>query len=80
MKTITMKADDRFFEKITRLAQQLHMTKSELIRNAIAEYEESVRRKALKEQLRDASLRVRNKSQEVAKEFESALTDGLDRC
>ncbi len=78
MKTITMKADDRFFEKVTTLAKQLHLTKSELIRKAVSEYEETVRRRALKEQMRDASLRVREHSRKMAEELEGTLMDGLD--
>ena len=39
MKTITLKTDDNFFEKVTDLAKQLHLSKSELIRRAVAEYE-----------------------------------------
>ncbi len=78
MKTITMKADDRFFEKVTTLAKQLHLTKSELIRKAVNEYEETVRRRALKEQMRDASLRVREHSRKMAEELEGTLMDGLD--
>ena len=78
MKTITLKADERFFEKVTALAKQLHLTKSELIRRAVSEYEETVRRRALKEQMRDASLRVREQSRRIAEEWEGTLEDGLD--
>ncbi len=79
MKTITMKADEKFFEKVTMLAKQLHMTKSELIRRAVSEYEETVRRRALREQMRDASLRVKEQSRRIAEEWEGTLEDGLDK-
>lgn len=34
MKTITLKTDDTFFEKVNDLAKHLHLSKSELIRRA----------------------------------------------
>jgi predicted transcriptional regulator len=78
MKTITLKTDDTFFEKVTELSRQLHLTKSELIRRAISEYEETIRRRTLKEQMRNASLRVRGQSREINEEFSDTLMDGLD--
>ena len=78
MKTITLKTDDTFFEKVTELSRQLHLTKSELIRRAISDYEETIRRRALKEQMRNASLRVRGQSREINEEFSDTLMDGLD--
>ena len=39
MKTITLKTDDTFFEHVSEFAKSLNLTKSELIRRAIAEYE-----------------------------------------
>ena len=78
MKTITLKSDDKFFEKLSQLAKQLHLSKSELIRKAVSEYEETVRRRVLKEQMRDASLRVREQSRKVAEELDGTLMDGLD--
>ena len=77
MRTITMKADESFFEKVTMLAKELHVTKSELIRRAVNEYEETIRRRALKEQMRNASMRVRNQSRKISEEMENTLGDGL---
>ena len=78
MKTITLKTDDGFFDKVTDLAKQLHLSKSELIRRAIAEYEEVVRRKEIKEQMKQASLRVRESNTVVNQEFDLTVADGLD--
>ena len=77
MKTITLKADDTFFEKVNSLAKQLHMTKSELIRRSVAEYEAVVKRRALKEQMKEASLLVRGANKEVIDDFEAVSGDGL---
>jgi len=78
MKTITLKTDDTFFEKVTELSKQLHLTKSELIRRAISEYEETIRRRALKEQMRNASLRVKEHSKKINEAFSDTLMDGLE--
>ena len=78
MKTITLKTDDGFFNKVTDLAKQLHLSKSELIRRAIAEYEEVMHRKEIKEQMKQASLRVRDANTVVSQEFDITTADGLD--
>ncbi|WP_353661550.1 ribbon-helix-helix protein, CopG family [Hydrogenimonas sp. SS33] len=78
MPTLTLKTDERFFEKVTDLARRLHLSKSELIRRAIADYEATIRRKELEEQMRKASMKVREANRKIEKEFESTLKDGLD--
>ena len=77
MKTITLKTDDTFFEKVNDLAKQLHLTKSELIRRSVAEYELLIRKRMMKERMKEASLRVREANQEINDEFEITLEDGL---
>ncbi len=77
MKTITLKTDDTFFDKVNSLAKQLHLTKSELIRRSVAEYEMHIKKKAMKEQMREASLRVRKANDELVSEFERTVEDGL---
>lgn len=77
MKTITLKTDDTFFEKVNDLAKRLHLTKSELIRRSIAEYELLMEKKTMKAQMKSASLRVRESNKEIADYFDEALEDGL---
>ncbi|BBG66508.1 hypothetical protein NNO_1805 [Hydrogenimonas sp.] len=77
MRTLTLKTDDRFFDKVTKLAKRLHLSKSELIRRAISEYEESIRRKELKEQIKAASFRVRESNRRINESFDDTLEDGL---
>ena len=77
MKTITLKTDDTFFEKVTELAKDLHLSKSELIRRAVAEYETVMKKREIKEQMKQASLRVRNDSSAIAEEFDDSVADGL---
>ena len=78
MKTLTLKTDDLFFDKVTDLAKRLHLSKSELIRRAIADYEEHIRRKELAERMKEASYRVREANRQINETFETTLTDGLD--
>lgn len=77
MKTITLKTDDSFFEKVSDLAKNLHLTKSELIRRAIIEYEEVIYRRHLKEQMKIASIRVRDANSKINSEFDETINDGL---
>lgn len=77
MKTITLKTDDIFFEKVNTLAKQLHLTKSELIRRSVAEYELLTKKRAMKERMKDASLLVREANKEIDSVFETTLEDGL---
>lgn len=78
MKMITLKTDDTFFEKVSDLAKHLHLTKSELIRRAVAEYEEVMQRREMKEQIKEASMRLRNANSRVNNEFDETLFDGLN--
>jgi len=78
MKTITLKTDDSFFEKVNALAKHLHLSKSELIRRSIAEYERQMKKKEMKEQMKQASMRVRVANAEIVNEFDDTVNDGLD--
>ena len=78
MKTITLKTDDIFFEKVTDLAKHLHLSKSELIRRAVAEYEEVMYKREIKEQMKQASFRVRENNVKINHEFDDSLNDGLN--
>ena len=77
MKTITLKTDDNFFEKVSNLAKHLQLSKSELIRRAVAEYAEVMQRRGMKEQMRQASIRVRKINRVINNEFDDSLADGL---
>jgi len=78
MRTITLKADNNFFEKVTQLAKNLHTSKSELIRRAIVEYEHNLQKRKMKEQMREASLRVREANRQLIEDFEATNMDGLE--
>ena len=78
MKTITLKTDDIFFDKVSSLAKSLHLTKSELIRKSIREYENYIKKQMLKDQIKQASLNVRKANTKIIYEFDNLSNDGLD--
>jgi len=78
MKTITLKADDLFFEKVSSLAKSLHISKSELIRQSVREYENFIRKQELKDQIKQASLNVRKANEQISKDFDTLINDGLE--
>ena len=77
MKTITLKADEDFFEKVTLLAKTLNISKSELIREAIREYERNLYKKNVKKRIQKASLKVRKSIESEIRELEATNLDGL---
>ncbi len=77
MKTITLKADEDFFEKVTLLAKTLNISKSELIREAIREYERNLYKKNVKKRIQKASLKVRKSIENEIRELEATNLDGL---
>lgn len=77
MKTITLKADNELDATVSRMARDRKKTRSAVIREAIFSYEEHLRRAKLKEQIRSASLKVRNDSLQTAQETGEAHADGL---
>ena len=80
MKTITLKTDNTFFEKVSALAKHLHLSKSELIRRSIAEYELVIKKREMEEQMRKASRLVREVSRNINAEFETTLLDGIENA
>ncbi len=77
MKTITLKADDRFDAELTGLAEQLNTTKSQIIRAAVRHYGKQLEREALARRIRKASLKVRVQAAAAELDFDAAVSDGL---
>ncbi len=77
MKTITLKADDRFDAELTGLAQSLNTTKSQVIRAAVRHYRKQLEREALARRIREASLKVRAQTAAAELDFDAAIGDGL---
>lgn len=78
MHTITLKADDRFFNTLNDLVSKLGTSRSSLIRNAVINYKETLEKEQLKEQIKNASYKVRKESLQITNEFDNTLEDGLN--
>ncbi|MCK9373979.1 MAG: DNA-binding protein [Sulfuricurvum sp.] len=77
MHTITLKSDDTFYETLNDMVKALKITKSELIRRSVTYYQEALKQEQLKEQMKRASLKVRDHSLSMVQEFDDTLNDGL---
>jgi predicted transcriptional regulator len=77
MKTITLKADEHFDARLTRLAKRLKRTKSAVIREAVGEYERRIEREELARRIREASLKTRAEAKRASSDFDAANADGL---
>ena len=77
MPTVTLKADERLYKQITLMANELHLSKSELIRRAVNAYKENLERNKLKIMMQEASLKVRDHDKEMIDELDVLVFDGL---
>ena len=77
MKTITLKADDKFDKTLTSLAKRTNTTKSGVIREAVLKYNKHIEREALRARLKTASLKTRRQAKQSARDFDVANDDGL---
>lgn len=75
MKTITIKASDEFAQNLFDMANQLHMSKSEVIRQAFERFRQQQSEEALKQKIQAASKKVRHQSE--INDWDDTLTDGL---
>jgi len=77
MRTVTLKADDRLYKQITSMADELHVSKSEVIRKALVAYNENLERHKIKLAMQAASYRVRGMDAKLSEELDSLVADGL---
>ena len=77
MHTITLKSDDTFYDTLEDMVKILQTTKSDLIRKAVIYYKNALEKEQLKEQIKNASFKVREESLKISQEFEHTLSDGL---
>ena len=77
MHTITLKSDNDFFLMLNEMVTSLDTTKSDLIRKSVIHYRDVLAKEKLKVQLKKASMKVRESSLQVSKEFEGTIDDGL---
>ncbi len=77
MHTITLKSDDAFYDTLEDMVKTLHTTKSDLIRKAVIYYKDALEKEMLKEQIKNASFKVREDSLKISQEFNMTTNDGL---
>ncbi len=77
MHTITLKSDNDFFVMLNEMVKSLDTTRSDLIRKAVIHYRDVLEKEKLKIQLKKASMKVREESLMISKEFENSTNDGL---
>jgi hypothetical protein len=75
--TITLKSDDIFYDTLNDMVKSLKTTKSELIRRSVIYYKSVLEKEKLKQQIKQASLKVKDESLKISQEFENTLNDGL---
>ena len=77
MHTITLKSDDTFYNTLEEMVKSLHTTKSDIIRKSVVYYKNALEKEKLKEQIKDASFKVREESLKISQEFDTTVNDGL---
>lgn len=77
MKTITIKASDEFAQNLVDLAGQLHLSKSELIRQAVERFRQQQEQTLLKAKMQAAAQKVRSQTLEELDDWDATVDDGL---
>jgi len=77
MHTITLKSDNDFFIMLNNMAKSLNTNRSDLIRKAVIHYRDILETEKLKLQIKKASMKVREESLNISKEFDDTVYDGL---
>jgi len=77
MHTVTLKADNQLYQQISQMAEELHLSKSEVIRKALADYQENLAKNKIKQALQSASLKVRETDASLNNELDALSLDGL---
>jgi len=79
MKVFTMKVDEEFDRVLTDLSKKTKKKKSQLLREALLEYQEKLRKKELVERMVKAAERIKKDHNALKdiKELEGTIGDGL---
>lgn len=77
MKTITIKASDEFAQNLVDLAGRLHVSKSELIRQAVERFRQQQEESIQKMKMQLAAQKVRAQTLEEVGDWDDTLEDGL---
>ena len=77
MGTVSIRIEDELLAEINRQAKELHVSRGEYVRRAIADLNEKMVRDLKRRRLQEASLKVRKESMRVNREF-AAIEDDPD--
>ena len=79
METFTMKIDPRLDKILSELTGKTHKSKSQIIREALEEYREKLRKKELKEKMIASAKSIMRDKEAVREieELEGTIEDGL---
>ncbi len=79
MKVFTIKLDKEFDRLLTELSRKTRKKKSQLIREALLEYQEKLRRKELIERMVKTAERIKEDQEAIKdiRELEGTISDGL---
>jgi len=78
MSTITIRLPNELLEETDKQAHELHIARAEYIRTALERMNSTMREEAQRERLKKASLKVREESMRINKEFSESEDDELD--
>jgi metal-responsive CopG/Arc/MetJ family transcriptional regulator len=76
-RTLNLKISENLYDQTDRISKEEHITKTEIVENALRLYVKEMEREKLKQEFKRASLLTRESSLESAKEWEVTLMDGL---
>ena len=77
MPTVTLKTDEKLYDQINKMADELHLSKSEVIRQAVSAYSDNLERNKIVAAMQAASFRVRGSDPALLDELDSLASDGL---
>ncbi len=78
MHTLTIQTDDTFYDLLEDLEKKQGKRKDQLIVEAVMKYDQHLQQKLLQDQIKKASIAVRQSSKRSNEEFEKTLQDGLN--
>ncbi len=79
MKTITLKTEEEFFEYLNNLSKKLGKPKSQIIREAVIEYGEKVKRKKIHQKMEKFAKKL-SKDKNYLKEIKEYERECLLNC
>lgn len=77
MKTITIKASDDFAQNLLELAEQMRVSKSEVIRQAVEKFRQQQEQSSLKFKMQAAAKKVQLQTFAELEDWDATLEDGL---